>query len=42
MMLLSQAARALGASVRGADVEFSGVGSDTRTLARGDLFVALW
>jgi UDP-N-acetylmuramoyl-tripeptide--D-alanyl-D-alanine ligase len=41
MMSLSEAARVLGASVRGADVRFGAVSSDTRTLRAGDLFVAL-
>ena len=41
MMRLSQAARALEAHMEGGDVEFGGVGTDTRTLKRGDLFVAL-
>ncbi|HSF48563.1 MAG TPA: UDP-N-acetylmuramoyl-tripeptide--D-alanyl-D-alanine ligase [Burkholderiales bacterium] len=40
-MTLSEAAREIGASWRGADREFSGVSIDTRTLARGDLFVAI-
>jgi UDP-N-acetylmuramoyl-tripeptide--D-alanyl-D-alanine ligase len=37
----SEAARALGATVEGADVALSGVSTDTRTLQAGDLFVAL-
>ena len=41
MMLLGQAAEALGARLRGSDVEFSGVSTDSRTLRPGDLFVAL-
>src|SRR5262245_42890727 len=41
MMSLAEAAAVLGASVRGSDVRFSGVSTDTRTLRRGDLFVAL-
>jgi UDP-N-acetylmuramoyl-tripeptide--D-alanyl-D-alanine ligase len=41
MMSLSEAGGVLGASVRGADVRFSGVSTDTRTLRAGDLFVAL-
>ena len=40
-MTLSAAARALRGTLRGADAEFSGVSTDTRTLARGQLFVAL-
>ena len=39
-MTLSAAARALRGTLRGADAEFSGVSTDTRTLARGQLFVA--
>lgn len=41
MMKLSAAASVLRGSLRGADVEFSGVSTDTRTLVRGQLFVAL-
>ena len=41
MMSLAEAAAVLGAAVRGADVRFSGVSTDTRTLRRGELFVAL-
>ena len=41
MMSLAEAAAVLGASMRGADVRFSGVSTDTRTLRRGELFVAL-
>lgn len=41
MMLLSQAARALGAQLIGADVRIEGVSSDTRKLRPGELFVAL-
>ena len=41
MMSLAEAAAVLGASVRGADVRFGGVSTDTRTLRRGELFVAL-
>jgi UDP-N-acetylmuramoyl-tripeptide--D-alanyl-D-alanine ligase len=44
-MRISEAARVLGAELRGApdgaDREFTGVSTDSRTLARGDLFVAL-
>jgi UDP-N-acetylmuramoyl-tripeptide--D-alanyl-D-alanine ligase len=44
-MRMSEAARVLGAELRGApacaDPEFTGVSTDSRTLARGDLFVAL-
>jgi UDP-N-acetylmuramoyl-tripeptide--D-alanyl-D-alanine ligase len=41
MMLLSQAAQALHARIDGADVRFNAVSTDTRTIAQGDLFVAL-
>ena len=41
MMLLSQAARALGARLIGPDVLFHAVSSDSRAIAPGDLFVAL-
>lgn len=43
MMLLSQAAKILGARLvtDGEDVEFDAVSSDSRAIARGDLFVAL-
>lgn len=40
-MQLSAAAQVLGASRRGDDVPFTGVSTDTRTLAAGNLFVAL-
>ena len=40
-MTLSQAAAAIGARVQGADVAFDRVSTDTRTIERGDLFVAL-
>jgi UDP-N-acetylmuramoyl-tripeptide--D-alanyl-D-alanine ligase len=40
-MNLSEAARALGATVEGADVALSGVSTDTRTIKSGNLFVAL-
>lgn len=41
MMTLSEAATVLGAEASGGDVTFTGVSTDTRTLRRGDLFVAL-
>ena len=41
MMLLSQAAQVLGGTLIGADVRFNAVSSDSRTIAAGDLFVAL-
>ena len=41
MMTLSEAAGALHGRISGDDVLFSGVSSDTRALARGELFVAL-
>ncbi len=40
-MRLSDAARALGVTLTGADVEFAGVSTDTRQLPPGCLFVAL-
>jgi len=40
-MPLSQAAEVLNARRRGAEVTFRGVSTDTRTLAQGNLFVAL-
>ena len=41
MMYLTEAAQALSAHLHGADIEFSSVSTDTRTLQRGALFVAL-
>ncbi len=41
MMLLSQAAQALRANRHGADVKFSAVSTDTRSIQAGDLFIAL-
>jgi UDP-N-acetylmuramoyl-tripeptide--D-alanyl-D-alanine ligase len=41
MMRLSEAANAVDARLVGGDVDFSGVSTDTRTLKRGNLFVAL-
>lgn len=41
MMTLSEAARALNATLLGEDVRFQAVSTDTRTLQPGDLFVAL-
>jgi UDP-N-acetylmuramoyl-tripeptide--D-alanyl-D-alanine ligase len=41
MMLLSQAAKVLSAQQEGADVRFTAVSTDTRTIAKGDLFIAL-
>ncbi len=40
-MTLAQAAAVLNGELRGADVRFSGVCTDSRSLKRGDLFVAL-
>jgi UDP-N-acetylmuramoyl-tripeptide--D-alanyl-D-alanine ligase len=40
-MRLSEAATVLGGRMSGADVRFSGVSTDTRSLHAGDLFVAL-
>jgi len=41
MMLLSQAAQALGARLIGEDVRFTAVSSDSRKIQQGDLFIAL-
>jgi UDP-N-acetylmuramoyl-tripeptide--D-alanyl-D-alanine ligase len=41
MMMLSEAAAALGASLIGADVPFTSVATDSRYITRGQLFVAL-
>jgi len=41
MMLLTQAAQALGARLVGAEVEFASVGTDSRQIEPGSLFVAL-
>ncbi len=41
MMRVSQAAQALGVPFTGQDAEFSAVSSDSRTLSKGELFVAL-
>jgi UDP-N-acetylmuramoyl-tripeptide--D-alanyl-D-alanine ligase len=41
MMLLSQAVHALNARQEGADVHFNAVSTDTRSIAPGDLFIAL-
>ena len=41
MMRLSEAAQAIAGEVRGAEVTFLSVGTDTRTLQRGALYVAL-
>lgn len=41
MLSLSAAAKALNAETSGADVKFSGVTTDSRAIAAGDLFVAL-
>jgi len=41
MMSLAEAAAVLGARMRGGDARFSGVSTDSRTLRRGELFVAL-
>lgn len=40
-MTLAEAARALGAQLEGNDGSFDGVGIDSRTVAKGQLFVAL-
>lgn len=41
MMALSEAARAIEGRISGEDAVFTGVSSDTRAIASGDLFVAL-
>jgi UDP-N-acetylmuramoyl-tripeptide--D-alanyl-D-alanine ligase len=41
MMQLAEAAAALGARTSGADVRFTGVSTDSRSIRAGDLFVAL-
>ncbi len=41
MMMLSQAARALGAEIQGTDVMFNAVSKDTRSIHQGDLYVAI-
>jgi UDP-N-acetylmuramoyl-tripeptide--D-alanyl-D-alanine ligase len=41
MMQLAEAAAALGARTSGGDVRFTGVSTDSRSIAQGDLFVAL-
>lgn len=41
MMLLSQAAQALGGKLIGPDIRFNAVSTDSRAIASGDLFVAL-
>jgi UDP-N-acetylmuramoyl-tripeptide--D-alanyl-D-alanine ligase len=41
MMGIAEAARALDAGIRGVDVAFDGVNTDSRAIRRGDLFVAL-
>ncbi len=41
MMNVAEAARVLGGSTKGPDAEFSGVSTDSRTISKGELFVAL-
>ncbi len=41
MMSLQEAARAIGANAQGAEAGFSGVSTDSRSIAAGELFVAL-
>lgn len=41
MMRLSEVAKVLGAQLHGDDAAFEAVGTDTRTIRRGDLFIAL-
>ena len=40
-MLLSEAAKTVGSTLSGEDVVFSGCSSDSRTIERGNLFIAL-
>ena len=40
-MLLSEAAKTIGASLNGEDVIFSGCSTDSRTIEKGNLFIAL-
>jgi UDP-N-acetylmuramoyl-tripeptide--D-alanyl-D-alanine ligase len=41
MMLLSEAAKAMQAQLLGADIVFTSVGTDSRSIKKGQLFVAL-
>lgn len=41
MMMLSQAANVLNAKLKGSDVLFTAVSKDTRTIEKGDLYVAI-
>ena len=41
MMLLSEAAKAMQANLKGADAVFTSVGTDSRNVSKGQLFVAL-
>jgi UDP-N-acetylmuramoyl-tripeptide--D-alanyl-D-alanine ligase len=41
MMSIAEAARALDAGIRGPDVVFEAVGTDSRSIGRGELFIAL-
>ena len=41
MMSLTEAANVLGGRISGADLRFAGVSSDSRSIGRGELFVAL-
>ena len=41
MMHVAQAARVLQGTLKGADCEFTGVSTDSRTIGKGELFVAL-
>ena len=41
MMKLSELASAVGGELRGADVEYASVGTDSRHVEQGQLFVAL-
>ena len=41
MMSLAEAARVASGRVSGADARFAGVSTDSRSIARGELFVSL-
>ncbi|MGB3935619.1 MAG: Mur ligase domain-containing protein, partial [Burkholderiales bacterium] len=41
MMSLAEAAAAMAGQLKGADARFSGVSTDSRSLGKGELFVAI-
>ena len=41
MMMMSEAAKALGGELIGADTRFTAVSKDTRSIAAGDLYIAI-